>query len=1023
MYVPRISRRLILALSTTSRPVRLALGAGAMLCVSVVSFAQASSGVTGTVTDPTGAVVPGATVTITNIGTQTTLNTVTSADGAYNSTGLLPGRYTVVVTAPGFNKAEKNQVNVEVSVQSTLNFTLQAGSTDQTVSVNADLISLNTTQPELGTTIENEVVQALPTEVSGGRGRQIDNFIFLAPGVQGSTFSHRINGGVDFQTETIFNGIPVAQAETAGFQTNFNPPYEMVNQFRVERSTFSAQYGLAQGATTYQMASGTNAFHGDVFEVNRNNFFDAKGYFNDKTPVDKENNYGGTIGGPVWIPHLYNGRDRTFFHVSLDWTKQATSNTNIGTVPTALEKTGDFSDFVDGKGNQIKIFDPLTGQQFPGNRIPVSRFSPLSASILPSLPDPDRPGLQGNKSATPNATPNINHVWGFTIDHNLTGKQSLHYSMWRNAFTSSGFDYNPIVPISNILQSQKYNPANGSVYLLNYTNALAPTLVMTAGIDWIGEINNQYNVKRGVNFAGVAPSPLSDVFPNIRFDGTNAPTNWGTDRGWVQSINRKLGIAIVNNWLWTKGRNNFNIGGEVRRTYQDDDECQACAAQINFSQRTTADPANQGSTGSAFASFLLGQVASTDRIFANELRLRNLSVSPYIQDDIKVTPKLTVNAGLRWDILLPFTENNNQIVYLDPTKPNIAAGNLLGAATKFGNCPDCSGRNRADVYYGHLGPRAGFAYAINDRTVIQAGYSLAFLYGGAYEYGTSKVATSYGNLLLGSFTRNDTNTTVPGYGSWDGNPIPAPAAVAFNSTLGVGTTIRAFDPKHAGHAPYVQQYSANVQRQLPWNTFLQVAYVGNHDVHLNGQLNPMNQPDPAILRYGSLLGASFNDPKSSAAIAAAGLKVPYANFTKDFPGNSATVAQSLAPFPQYSNIYNNYDLTGAANYNGLQVSVEKRFSNGLSFLTSYTLSKTLSNVDSGFSTFASLPENKYNQYPEYTVADNDVRHNTKLSGTYDLPIGPGKALFNNNGRDRADPGRLAGGLHHLLLQRTAHWHQ
>ncbi len=324
-------------------------------------------------------------------------------------------------------------------------------------------------------------------------------------------------------------------------------------------------------------------------------------------------------------------------------------------------------------------------------------------------------------------------------------------------------------------------------------------------------------------------------------------------------------------------------------------------------------------------------------------------------------------------------------------------GNLLGAATKFGNCPDCSGRNRADVYYGHLGPRAGFAYAINDRTVIQAGYSLAFLYGGAYEYGTSKVATSYGNLLLGSFTRNDTNTTVPGYGSWDGNPIPAPSAVAFNSTLGVGTTIRAFDPKHAGHAPYVQQSSANVQRQLPWNTFLQVAYVGNHDVHLNGQLNPMNQPDPAILRYGSLLGASFNDPKSSAAIAAAGLKVPYANFTKDFPGNSATVAQSLAPFPQYSNIYNNYDLTGAANYNGLQVSVEKRFSNGLSFLTSYTLSKTLSNVDSGFSTFASLPENKYNQYPEYTVADNDVRHNTKLSGTYDLPIGPGKALFNNNG--------------------------
>jgi hypothetical protein len=967
-----------------------------LLLTTVVTFGQASSGVTGTVTDANGAIIAGAAVSVTSFNTSQTRNTTTSSSGTYTVTGLLPGRYTISVTAPGFSKAVKDQVNVEVSVQATIDITLQAGSADQIVEVTANLISLNTSQPELGTTIENQVVQALPTEVSGGRGRQIDQFIFLAPGVQGSTFSKRINGGVDFQTEVVFNGIPAPQAETSGMQTNFNPPYEMVNEFRIERSTFSAQYGLAQGAVTYQMASGTNAFHGDVFEINRNNFFDAKGYFNDTTPIDKENNYGFTVGGPVRIPFLYNGHDRTFFHFSLDFTKQAHSDNDIGTVPTALEKTGDFSDFVDGNGKLIPIYDPQTGQQFQSggrlNVIPQSRISAISRSILPSLPVPDLPGLIGNKKPVPNSLPNINHAWGFTVDHNITQNQSIHYTQWRNTLASNGFDVAPIVDPTNILQSQKSNPTLGSVFLLNYTNAITPKLVMTAGAAWIGEINNQFNVKRGVNFAGVQTNSLYDTFPNITFDGSNTPTNWGTAQGWVTSVNRKLGIAIVNNWLWSKGRHTLNIGGEVRRTYQDDNECQACGGQINFSQKTTANAAALGTTGSSFASFLLGEVDSGQRIFANGLKLRNLDFSPYIQDDIKFTQKLTVNVGLRWDIMLPFTETGNQIVYFDPTKTNAAAGNLPGAVSKFGNCALCSGVTRADIHFKNFGPRLGFAYAVNDKTVVQAGYSLSYLNGGAYEYGTSKVAVSYGNLLQGQFSRVSTNSTTPAYGSWDANPLPSPAATAFNPSLGIGTTVRAFDPKNDGRSPYVQQYNFNVQRSLPWNVFLQVAYVGNRTVHLPSQLNPINQPNPSILGLGKVLQHQVTDPEAIAA----GIKAPYANFTNDF-GKGSTVAQALAPFPQYSQVYNNFDLEGAANYNAMQTSVEKRFSNGLSFLTSYTLSKSMSNVDSGFTTFASLPENKYNQKAEWTVGGNDIRNNAKISGTYELPIGPGKSFVNNKG--------------------------
>ncbi len=990
--------------ASNARP--LALGAALLLCTSAVAVGQASSGVTGTVKDNSGAVVPNAAVEIRNVSTDTVQNVTTSSAGTYTATGLLPGRYKITVNAQGFSKAIRDDVNVEVGTQATIDISVAAGS-ETVVEVTSPLISLNTTQPELGTTIEPAVVAALPVAIGGGRGRSIDSLQFLAPGTTGSTFSHRVNGGVDFEEEILYNGIPAPQSETAGYSSNFNPPFELIDQFRVERSTFSANFGLAQGAVVYHTASGTNRLHGDVFYINRNEYFDARGFFNNTTPTDRENNYGFTVGGPVVLPRLYNGKDRTFFLFALDFAKQNNTNTGLGTVPTAAEKTGDFTGFVDGKGILIPIFDPQTGQQFQYNGrlnvIDPARFSALAKSILPLIPNPDLGGLVNNKTFVPNAFPNVDHNFGFTIDHNITTKQSIHWAEWRNSFTSTGFDAAPIVPTSSVLQSAKNNPALGSVYLLNYVNAVTPSLVATAGVSWIGEINNQFNVKTGVNFPGVAASPIANIFPEITFDGQNAGTQFGTSSGWSQSINRKLGIAAVNNWLWTRGRNTFNIGGEMRRSYQDDNECQACGGQFNFSQRTTADSTRLNTTGSSFASFLLGQVDSADRIFANELSLRNLLIAPYIQDDIKFTPKLTVNVGLRWDIMLPFVEKRNQVVYLNQSTVNSLAGGLPGVANQFG-----TGQGqitRVDPHYKNFGPRLGFAYQIDEKTVIQGGYNLAFLNGGAYEYGTSKVATSYGNLLQGVFTRNGTNSVRPGYGSWDANPLPAPSAAPVGPATGIGTTIRALDTRVSGRAPYISQWNANVQRQLPWNTFLQVAYVGNHAVHLDGQLNPISQPNPSILQYGSLLTRQFSNATDAAVLAAAGFKAPYANFANDL-GSNATLAHSLSPFPQYQNIYNNFDLTGAAGYNALQISLEKRFSDGLSFLTSYTLSKSMGNVDSAFATFASLPLNKYNQSAEYTVTGADIRNNTKVSGTYELPIGPGKSFLNNKGVT----GQIFGGI-------------
>jgi Carboxypeptidase regulatory-like domain len=982
---------------------------------------QASAGMTGTITDPSGAVVPNANVTVTNEATSVSEKTVTSSAGTYSFKGLPPGRYDITVEAPGFKKGVRSNVLVEVSTTPTIDMVLATGATTETVQVTADQVSLNTTQPEMGSTIEPVVVKAMPMEVSG-RGRQVDALQFLAPGTTGNTFSHRVSGGVDFEQEIVYNGIPAPQPETEGYTTNFNPPFELVQEYRVERSTFSAQYGLGQGALTYQTASGTNNYHGDTFWINRNNFFDSVGFFNGPSfggvntpPTDHENNYGFTVGGPIWIPKVYNGRNKTFGHLSMEWYKQNNLDTDVSTVPTAQEKTGDFSDFVNGStGELIPIYVPqgvtcagLTpGQQFPGNIIPRSCISATSATYIPSIPDPDRPGsgiggLDSNKSYTPFINPHIQHNWGFTIDHNLTSSQSLHWAMWRNTFSNWSFDNSPLVIAPNPLNSMKYEPAKGTVFLLSYANTLSPHLVMTAGAGWIGEINNQFNETK-YNFPAISQSVIP---PYIVWDGQHSLTKWGTQGSWLQSINRKLGIALENNWLWSKGRNTFNIGIDFRRSYQDDNEDQTEGGQFSFSQRTTSVPntsdPNFGKYGSAFASFLLGIPDQANRANNIEARLRNWVLAPYIQDDIKLSPRLTVNLGLRWDIQAPFTENNNNIVFFDPAKPGMFPGtNLAGSATKFGNCTGCAGYDRASIHFTHFGPRLGFAYQLSRKTVVQGGFSIAFLNGGAYEYGTSKVAVNYNKLLVGSFTKNSTNGLSSSFGSWDTNIMPNPTATPFNPGLGAGTQINAMS-KSYGYAPYSQQWNVNLQRDLGWNTLITAAYVANRVIHLPSKNNQIGQMDPKYdAQYGDVIDPVTNqsvlaDSFSTGDAQRMGFSLPYPNFVNDF-GGSATVAQALGPYPQYSYIFNNFEGFGTTQYESAQVQVEKRFTDGLSFLVGYTLSRLWDNTNSGFSSFTTGGINKYNQKPEWVVSDQDEPNTLKVSGTYELPIGPGKKYVNNH---------------------------
>ena len=972
--------------------------------------AQTLSGIAGTVTDSSGSVIVNAKVTVKNDATGVTKTAETSSAGTYNVTDLIPGTYTVTVEDPGFQASLHKGVGVDVGRSSTVDATMQPGNTEQTVTVSENAIALDTTAPSLNTTIENKVVQELPNELTGGRGRQIDNFIFLAPGVTGSTFSHRINGGVDFQNEVVFNGIPLAQSETQGYQTIWNPPFDLVGEFNVLRSSFSAQYGLAQGVITYQTASGTNSFHGNAFDIIRNDFFDARGAYNPAVPIDHENNYGFSIAGPVIIPKLYNGKNRTFFHISMEWFRQNITQTGFFSLPTAAEKSGDFSGLVNASGAQVPIFNPATGQpgscnaggntpgaQFRGNVIPAACFSPTAVSLLQYLPNPSLPGFANNQSNLVGALPIRQNPWGFTIDHNITDKQSIHWAQWRDNQSSSGGATTPggaALPGTNPLAFFTFFPNLGSVFILNYSYAVNPHLVVTAGASWLGELNFQIPQRTGTQpVLGAAPG--APIVPGIDFSGPLSPSTLGSAN--TNSINRKLGIVAENNYLYVSGKNTFNIGWEFRRTYQDDNECQQCAGTFNFSNNQTADPNDLANTGNAFASYLLGTVDHANRTGSQELRLSNTDVSSYIQDDIKLTPRFTFNIGVRWDVMVPFHELNNNIVYFDANVPNPAADGRLGAATKFGYCIGCASSDRAYIHWKHFSPRTGFSYQLNSKTVLQSGFSVNYLNGGAYEYGISKVAVNYGNLLLGSFTRNSTGSTAPGFGSWDagGNILPSPGATPFSPSLGVGSSINAFDLNNDGVAPYVAVWNIGIQRELPANMFLTANYTGNRGNHLPSQLNPIDQVSQSYLaQYGSNLGQPY-----ATTGRALGVPLPYSTFLNDFP--TATIQQALRPFPQYTNIQNNFDMNGSSLYNALQVQVTKRYTNGLSFLVSYNLSKLMSNTNSGFTSFASPSLNKNNQKSEWTVDNNDQTHTVSIAATYELPFGKGRRFMNHGGISNA----------------------
>jgi len=1011
-------------------------------CSQQVAWAQgaANGSIHGTIVDPSGAALSDVNVTVTNTQTGSTQALTTGSEGIFNALNLPPGTYSVKAEKSGFGTKLADRVEVAVGRSTTLNLQMAVGKVSETVTVEANIAPVTEDKGDRGVVLEPQTLADLPLQVSGG-ARLVDTFLTLAPGVTGDTFSARINGAPDFSQDFYYDGIPYMNADGGGRQEGLGAPFESVDEYAIVTNAYDAQYGRGAGLLNFHIRSGTNRLHGGAWEYLRNNALDSRGYFSSSVPTEKQNEFGFKVGGPVYIPKVYDGKDKTFFFVNFNWFRYRGGISNsLLTLPTAAMKSGDFSSIltsnpvlVNGSPEinpcdnsivyQGQIFDPATtqtvgGQEcrtaFPGNMIDPTRLSPLSAEFMALMPTATSNAPTANTLVSVPTAPENNLVYLFKVDHNINHSLVFHASYYKGRFNSPT---SPIIsgPLGagNNFNVLGWEPRVSLDWTIN-SHLLNQTLFST-----------QYT--EGVRiFFPLVPSDFSSPlttpgqpFPAIVVGGEPS-YGAGNDNG-QNSGGCWPCTFFADNVKWSKGRHNIAFGTEIRF----EDEKDAFATNLgtySFPSGGTSLPSSpsSGQLGWGFATFYLGTPTSVTATAPTPPRLTKTGYRAlYFQDNIQMTKKFNLNAGLRWDVSLPAWSSAGYFSNFDPTVPNPGADGLPGSIVYAGNtgvggCVSAGGSSTcraklANTYWNNWQPRLGFAYRFNDKTTVRGGFGITTVRGGASTLMGPEIAASFlaGYQAQQSLTSN--GFSIPGQipgSTWDAGipPVGAPPAHTLDAVNGQSL---AWMRPQDGKTGYTQEWTLTLERQLPYRIAVEGSYVGSASVHVGANLINPNQLNASYLaQYGALL----NEPVTSPDAIAAGIQIPYANFTTDFPGASGTVAQALRPFPQYQYISPNTQNNGHIRYNALQLRAQKYFSNGLSFLVSYTYSQTIADATDQFSTFGSAPLDAANPKAERRILGGTSFGNTyprylTAAATYELPIGPGKRYLSGGGV----AGKIVGG--------------
>ena len=970
----------------------------AILCLAASAFAQGDRGsITGQITDASGAVVPNVEVTATHLTTNTVSKAVSTSSGVYHFEYLQPGDYRISAGLSGFKTAVVGPVVVSVASVVTADIKLQLGAATESITVSADAPRLESSSSELGYSVSATDYHEWAISSDDDGQRQIGNFIFnVLPGTAGDTYLGSINGSPTGSHEVYIEGISIGRADISGSSSEFQPSVDAISEFRLQTGSLNAAYGGGLTAVAnYNVKSGTNELHGTAYDYFINDDLGANSFDNNaigaaKSPF-KQNSFGTAVGGPLWIPKIYNGKNRSFWFFSYEGDRKRNGQiSGYRTVPTTAFQAGDFSALPQA------IFDPSSTVQnpdgsasrtpFPGNVIPSTDISKVSKNVitLAPTPDPTLPGDYHNLRGISNQPIfNLNTFTG-KFDQTITDKQKLSFYWSDNArirYNGGGLGYAPVPGDGSstfALQS-----VYGTMIRLGYDWTITPTLLNHFAAGYNNFDNDHVSTSYGQNWpTKLGLNGVQDLtFPDIKFSGTTAQGGSITQMGNNTYGDSPNGSYIfANDTTWIHGAHAIKWGVEVRKYFYVEPWNWGASGTFTFRAAETADPNNLGTTGYSYASFLLGGVGSATLPVQYIKTTKTDTWNPafYVADDWKVSKRLTLNLGLRWDIVGGESEVHGISSTFSPTTPNPGAGGYPGALTFLS---DTGRKSWQNTYYGEFGPRAGFAYAISQKFVLRGGYGLMY---------TPPIANSFGEATIDGYYGNNNfaPTVMNPVFNWDGGFPAYPYALPDKDpALDNGSSI-SYTARNSARQPYAQNYTFSIQYLLKQSTVIQASYVGDRGSRLSaGNFANMNQLNPNYLSLGDTLLNNCG-PTSCAP----NIPLPYAGF-------SGTVAQALLPYPQYQGggVVNHFAYVGKSNYNALQVMATHRLNKGLGFVISYAFQKTLTNTDSANIYYGGTSQDVYNRGLEKSVAAFDHPQQLRLTWIYELPFGKGRPLLNRGG--------------------------
>ncbi len=1029
-----------------------------MCAVLVVFFSAALLGqeFTGHVTDPSGAAIAGATITVHNQPTNVDVTTKTTATGDYTVPYLKPGLYSVSAVMTGFQKQVQTDITLDVDRTLTINFKLPLGSISETVTVKASQSFLDTAKADVGETIENERVTELPLN-----GRDPLMLANLSPGATNTCPGCGTTPDAQNITNLGFNGA-APQANTSmgsslllmdgqdnesgagmGWQAAISN-LDAIQEVKVITNPYDAQYGKAMGAVIDQVTkSGTNKLHGAVWEFARRTWLDANSWQNNwqglSRPSHKEDQYGFELGGPVFLPHLYNGKDKMFFVLSYEGLSRTLPATQVESVPDPnWAKTGDFSNLTYFDGTQqspVTIYDPLTTtcdanenctrQAFPGNRIPLDRINPVAQKLLSFYPAPNAATPPGQDAFTSNYVAQIPYKGTYRnvmgkLDMNLSSadRLSLRYNFFENFQTSS---YNGMPAPIGVGQLPQVDTSN--TIALNWVHSFSPTLllnVMASGNrhhQWANGSNSYDQSQLGLPASLLTQEGVNaNIFPRIEIDGYTPEGGFGNGAAYYYAYNLNPSLT------WIKGRHTINAG--VNYTFLSYGTHTGGewfgGSPLSFGVGTgftQYDPANftPPNGGSSIASLLLGSADFGNFSSATNTTYTWPYFAPYVQDDWKVTQKLTLNLGLRYDIAPALLSRNNDGNYaFDTTSVNPINSQVQANAASLGiTIPQIQGgltflgvdgnpRRFYSTRWGNLQPRFGFAYALNSKTVVRGGIGEMFsgnnstnqgmdVYQQGFSANTDYSGNQYNNLY-------PTSSTIPGNDPTTGlytlsDPYPnglTQISGASNRMLtALGQSATFFHPQVK--TPSYWSYSFGIQRQFLSRDVVQINYVGSRSYNQFDREHGtnINLPSRAYLDNCNVeLGGNpnfcandFDHPS------------PFYGITA-FAGSGYDTDPAIwggnltRPYPHFGDLVRT-DNEGRTWYNALQVTALHKMSSSLTIHGTWTWSKTM---DAGWW------HDQIHGVKARWLDLSDVPQRITLSAVYRLPVGRGHTFLRNSNR-------------------------